>query len=257
MRVSVTTDTMTLSADELVRQLGADAARYAVLRRARNPQGRLDLERWRRATGANPVFAVRFAHARLLRAARYAAERRAAEERAAERRAVEQHAAEQRAVEQGRTGAADGARTPLAPSPGLSAAQSAAVLSALSATGTLRRLLGQYPVVLGRAAGRGQPHRLTRYLESLAAAVTELLTLVPEPFEHIERQRVTAPASGPGIHTADTADGEAQANATDVRAGAHSIPADISADTAALAQHAADVLRSGLTALGISAPEQL
>lgn len=183
--------TATAPVSELFTRLGDDTARYAVLRRPRNPQGRLDLADWQRATSDNPAFAVRFAHARLLRAARHAAERRAAERRAA-------------AAGSGALGAVADPRPAAEPRP-------AAALAAVA------RLLTEYPVVLQRAVDRRQPHRLTRYLESLAAAVTELLRLAPEPFD----------------------------------------PRPSGAEIAATARQAADVLRSGLSALGLSAPEQL
>lgn len=192
----------TVPVGDLVAQLGDDTARYAVLRRPRNPQGRLDLASWRRATPDNPAFAVRFAHARLLRAARHAAERRAAG-------AVGSGAAADLRRAAGLRRAAD--PNPAADPRPAADSQSAVALAEVS------RLLAQYPVVLQRAADRRQPHRLTRYLESLAAAVTDLLRVVPAPFD--------VPPSG--------------------------------AEIAAAAQQATDVLRSGLAALGVSAPEQL
>lgn len=128
------------SADRLSTLIGADAARYALIRQTRNPATPVDLARWIPLTDDNPVFLVRHAHARLAAVARYAA--------------------------------ALGHRP--APTPAV-AGNVPDELPSTSGDGTaatrLRATIEEYPAVLANAAGRNQPHRVPRYLERLAGVV--------------------------------------------------------------------------------------
>jgi arginyl-tRNA synthetase len=59
---------------ELVEEVGADAARYALIRRSYASPIDIDLNVWRKRTDDNPVFAVQYVHARLASLARNAAD---------------------------------------------------------------------------------------------------------------------------------------------------------------------------------------
>ncbi len=63
-----------LTLDELVAAIGADAARYALVRWSMDSTIDLDLDLWASATSDNPVFYVQYAHARLASLQRNAAE---------------------------------------------------------------------------------------------------------------------------------------------------------------------------------------
>jgi arginyl-tRNA synthetase len=59
---------------ELVEEVGADAVRYALIRRSYASPIDIDLDVWSKRTDDNPVFAVQYAHARLASLARNAAD---------------------------------------------------------------------------------------------------------------------------------------------------------------------------------------
>jgi arginyl-tRNA synthetase len=111
--------------DTLVAAAGLDAARYALVRRSAEPNRRLDVEPLARQTEDNPVFAVRYLHARLC---------------------------------------------------SLAAAASALGLTPAHgrfehpAERALIHRIGEFSDVLHTAAELGEPHRLPRYLETLAVA---------------------------------------------------------------------------------------
>lgn len=63
-----------LTMAELVEVLGADAARYALIRGKARVDSRIDIERWSRRTDDNPLFVVQYAHSRLASIARNAPE---------------------------------------------------------------------------------------------------------------------------------------------------------------------------------------
>src|SRR5262249_1792329 len=111
----------------LVDAIGADAARYAL---ARHPVGSptdLDPDAWARNSEDNPVYSVRYAHARTASVLRNAAELR--------------------------SGGGD------ACAPGLPAHEREK---------DLLKARGEFPEVVSAAAGPREPHRVARYLESLA-----------------------------------------------------------------------------------------
>lgn len=133
--------------------IGDDAARYALIRQARNPAAPLEVGRWVRQTEDNPVFLVRFAHARLSAVGRYAV-------------ALGYRTA---------TVPDRGPRPPVVPAVAGSTAASSLQEKAMNA---LQAAVQEYPVVLADVGGRSQPHRLTRYLERLAVASRDYLTAV-------------------------------------------------------------------------------
>lgn len=179
------------SSAQLAQLIGGDAARYALVRHTRRPAAPLQLGRWIPRTDDNPVYLVRHAHARLAAVARYAA--------------------------------ALGHRAP--PNPGVAGDVPDELPSSTgdgSAAMRLRTTIEEYPVVLANAAGRNQPHRMTRYLERLAGVVrTYELTV-----------RIL-PAATAGVAPA------------------------VVRERLTLAAAARMVLADGLGVLGVSAPERL
>lgn len=128
------------SAAQLAALIGDDAARYALIRQARHPAAPLEIGRWVPRTDDNPAFLVRHAHARLAVVARYAT--------------------------------ALGYRAVATPDVAGSVPDELPSTSGDGTAGTrLRTTIEEYPAVLANAAGRNQPHRLTRYLERLAGVV--------------------------------------------------------------------------------------
>lgn len=123
-----TGDIVTL--DELLAEVGADAARYFFLQRSSDSQLDFDIELAKKESPENPVFYVQYAHARICSILRYAGE-------------------------------ADGdAADPL---PG------ELDLLATDSEMDLLRKLGELEEVVEFCAARRAPHRLTGYAEELAA----------------------------------------------------------------------------------------
>jgi arginyl-tRNA synthetase len=118
-----------LTIDDLVDAVGADAARYALVRTSADSTIDLDLELWSRRTDDNPVYYVQYAHARLASLQRNAA---------------------QLGVELGDPSTVDFA------------------LLSHEREGDLLRALGELPRVVAAAAELREPHRLARYVEELA-----------------------------------------------------------------------------------------
>jgi arginyl-tRNA synthetase len=148
----------TVTADDLTALIGPSAARYALVRQARNPAAPIDIGRWLRQTDDNPIFAVQFAHARLAAFQRYAAAL------AGPSGSPERSANDARTEPNPRTD----------PNPPTAVADPAWA----GPTAALCRALDEYPTVLAHAAERRQPHRLTRYLERLAVLVRDYLCVV-------------------------------------------------------------------------------
>ncbi len=131
--------------DELIDDIGADAARFLMLQRSHETTVDLDLELARRQSQDNPVYYVQYAHARIASILR-------------------------KAVDDGRAPAAAGA----------GGADEAALAKAAAAEGALgapaepaeralvRRLL-EFPVEAAGAAERRAPHRLVAYATATAA----------------------------------------------------------------------------------------
>ena len=117
--------------DELIDDIGADAARFFMLQRSHDTTVDLDLELARRQSNENPVYYVQYAHARIASILRKAG--------------------------MGASGRAPGSDVPAATSP-LEPAERALI----------RRLL-EFPSAVREAAARRAPHRLCAYAMASAA----------------------------------------------------------------------------------------
>jgi arginyl-tRNA synthetase len=109
--------------------LGADAARYALVRYSSDSTIDLDLDVWTKQSSDNPVYYVQYAHARLCSILR------------------------------------NGADHGLAPA---GSTFDPALLSH-EREGDLLRALAEFPAVVASVAELREPHRLARYLEATAA----------------------------------------------------------------------------------------
>lgn len=142
--------------DDLIDAIGVDAGRYALARYSTDSTIEIDLDLWARQTNDNPVFYVQYAHARLASILRNAAEL------------------------------------------GLSLSETEldATLLDHEREGELLRALGEFPRVLAHAAELREPHRVARYLESLAATfhkfydVCRVLPMGDEPVGPLHRSRL-------------------------------------------------------------------
>lgn len=168
--------------EDLVDAVGVDAARYTLIRSSVDSPLDIDLDLISKRTNENPVFYVQYAHARLSSLQRNAASL---------------------GIE--RPAAAD------------------ADLSLLTADreGELIRTLGEFPQVVASAAELREPHRVARYLESVASAYHKFY----------DACRVLAPG--------------------DDRASPLTIA------RLQLCEATRQVLANGLDLLGVSAPEQM
>ncbi len=135
--------------EELLDEVGADAARYFFLRRSADQPLDFDIGLATRNTNENPVFYVQYAHARICSVLRKAA-------------GLETDAA----VE------ADTLVAGLIVEDGLDLD-----LLTEDAELTLMRKLGEFPEVVAVSADRLAPHKLTAYAEELAATFHQFYTL--------------------------------------------------------------------------------
>ncbi len=119
----------TVTLEELVAAIGADAGRYALGRYSTDSPIDLDLDMWARRTNDNPVFYVQYAHARVSSLLRNAADL---------------------GVDRGDT---DSFHPELLDH---------------EREGDLLGVLGAFPQVIATAAELREPHRVARYLEELA-----------------------------------------------------------------------------------------
>jgi arginyl-tRNA synthetase len=122
----------TVTLEELVAAIGADAGRYALGRYSADSPIDLDLDMWARRTNDNPVFYVQYAHARIASLLRNAADLGLDKQ-----------------------------------SPGDDAAFHPELLDH-EREGDLLGVLGAFPQVIATAAELREPHRVARYLEELA-----------------------------------------------------------------------------------------
>jgi arginyl-tRNA synthetase len=119
-----------ITMEDLVETVGVDAARYELIRYSVDSSLDIDLDLLRKHSNDNPVFYVQYAHARLASLQRGAAEL-----------GIKFDATD---VDFG--------------------------LLTHQREGDLIRTIGEFPVVVRKAAELREPHRVARYLESLAAA---------------------------------------------------------------------------------------
>ncbi|WP_253773268.1 arginine--tRNA ligase [Goodfellowiella coeruleoviolacea] len=117
--------------EDLVDAVGVDAARYSMIRSSVDSSLDVDLDLFSKRSNENPVFYVQYAHARLASMARNAAEL---------------------GIDLGDVADAD------------------LGLLTHDREGELIRTIGEFPAVVATAAELREPHRLARYLESLASA---------------------------------------------------------------------------------------
>jgi arginyl-tRNA synthetase len=115
--------------DDLIEAVGADAARYALVRYSSDSTIDLDLDVWTRQSSDNPVYYVQYAHARLCSILRNGSDHGLAP--------------------------ADSAFDP--------------TLLSHEREGDLLRALAEFPAVVASVAELREPHRLARYLEATAA----------------------------------------------------------------------------------------
>ena len=133
-----------MSLDELLDDIGVDAARFFMLQRSHDTTLDLDLELARKPSQDNPVYYVQYAHARIASILRKGV------------------------AEGGVPGAADG--TPAEAEVTSAAASEGALAAAMEPTESalVRRLL-ELPAEVAEAAGRRAPHRLCAYAMATAA----------------------------------------------------------------------------------------
>ena len=131
-----------VSLDELVDDIGVDAARFFMLQRSHDTALDLDLELARRQSQDNPVYYVQYAHARIASILR-------------------------KAVEEGSAGGEDGVDEDAL----VAAAAAEEVLAAPAepAERALVRRLLEFPAETASAADRRAPHRLAAYAAATAA----------------------------------------------------------------------------------------
>jgi arginyl-tRNA synthetase len=146
----------TVRLDDLVEAIGVDAGRYALARYSTDSPIDIELDVWARQTNDNPVFYVQYASARL-----------ASILRNAEELGISSAAADFQ--------------------PGLLTDER---------EGDLLRALAEFPSVVSSAAELREPHRVARYLETLAATfhrfydVCRVLPLGDEPVEPLHQARL-------------------------------------------------------------------
>jgi arginyl-tRNA synthetase len=115
--------------DDLIDAIGADAARYALVRYSTDSNIDLDLDVWTKASSENPLYYVQYAHARAASILR------------------------------------NGAELGIAPA----GADFDPSLLSHEREGDLLRALAEFPAVVASTAELREPHRVARYLEDTAA----------------------------------------------------------------------------------------
>ena len=188
---------------EVIDEVGADAAKFYFLMRDSKTHLEFDLELAKQRSADNPVYYVQYAHARISSLWRVAASR--------------------------------GISCPLPSQTDLT------VLTDPDELGLIRKL-SAYPSVLQASAGGYEPHRMTYYLQQLAALLHTFYN----------KHRVLPPAADtdvfgqapPGMRTGEEPKKE-------------SLGPERTAARLALMHAVQQVLKNGLAVLGISAPDQM
>lgn len=197
---------------EVIDEVGPDAAKFFFLMRRADTHLDFDLELAKQQSSDNPVYYVQYAHARL------ASLFRVAHERQIRLPAIQD-------VDQ-------------------------ALLVHDEELGLIKTL-AQYPFVVEGSVTALEPHRLTFYLQELAAQL----------HAYYNKNRVL-PSLDPGRSHGDTGDkGElgtsGNATAPSQEPTYECIPPDLTAARLALLRQVQTVISNGLTLLGISAPEKM
>jgi arginyl-tRNA synthetase len=191
---------------EVIEEVGADAAKFIFLTRRSDSQLDFDLELAKRKSADNPVYYVQYAHARIASVFRMAAERRMPVSTTAQ-------------INQALLGSADDL--------------------------SLIKTLAEYPAMLEASAQALEPHRITYYLQDLAARF----------HTYYYKHRVLPPALERDL------DDEQTSLSAGLPVGVGQAPEIITpALTAArlcLLNCVQTVIRNGLEVLGVSAPERM
>ncbi|GJL58693.1 MAG: arginine--tRNA ligase [Nitrospirales bacterium] len=197
---------------EVIDEVGPDAAKFFFLMRRADTHLDFDLELAKQQSSDNPVYYVQYAHARLASLFRVAQER----------------------------------QVPLPTVQGVDQA----LLIQDEELGLIKTL-AQYPFVVESSAMALEPHRVTFYLQELAAQL----------HAYYNKNRVL-PSLDPewnAGHTGDTIKLGASANTTALSQERiyESISPDLTAARLALLRQVQTVIGNGLTLLGISAPDKM
>jgi arginyl-tRNA synthetase len=188
---------------EVIDEVGADAAKFYFLMRDSKTHLEFDLELAKQRSADNPVYYVQYAHARISSLWRVAASR--------------------------------GIHCPLPSHANLS------LLSDQDELGLIRKLAA-YPSTLEGAAVGYEPHRMTYYLQQLAALLHTFYN----------KHRILPPAADAEVFAPAAAGLSA-----DEGAKRESLPPERTAARLALMRGVQQVIKNGLAVLGISAPDQM
>jgi arginyl-tRNA synthetase len=188
---------------EVIDEVGADAAKFYFLMRDSKTHLEFDLELAKQRSADNPVYYVQYAHARIASLWRVAASRNVA--------------------------------CPLPSRTDLS------LLTDPDELGLIRKLAA-YPSVLEGAAIGHEPHRMTYYLQQLAALLHTFYN----------KHRILPPAAD-----AEVFESAAPGIAADEGAKRETLSPERTAARLALMRGVQQVIKNGLAVLGISAPDQM
>ena len=191
---------------EVVEEVGADAAKFIFLTRRADSQLDFDLEVAKQQSAENPVYYVQYAHARVASLFRVAAER---------------------GVPVQRTSKVD--------------------WSVLSSPDDLELIkpLAEYSALVEASAQALEPHRLTYYLQELAARL----------HAYYYKHRILPPALEQELDNKDNL--KASAQETDRERKRETLTPALTAARLCLFRNVQSVIRNGLGILGVSAPERM
>jgi arginyl-tRNA synthetase len=191
---------------EVIEEVGADAAKFIFLTRRADSQLDFDLELAKQKSAENPVYYVQYAHARVASLFRVAAER------------------------------------------GIAVPSTREVdWSVLTAQDDLELIkpLAEYPALLEASAQALEPHRLTYYLQDLAARL----------HAYYYKHRILPPALGQELDNQDNL--KASAQEADQERKRETLTPALTAARLCLFRNVQSVIRNGLGILGVSAPERM
>jgi len=197
---------------EVVEEVGADAAKFFFLMRRADTHLDFDLELAKQQSSDNPVYYVQYAHARIASVFRVAQERQV-------------------------------------PLPAIQDVDPTLLLHEEELG--LIKTLANYPLILEGSANALEPHRVTFYLQELAAQF----------HSYYNKHRVLPPVDNTAMFDDGAQEGTLEANGHELGSGKESVhesltPA-VTAARLALLRQVQTVLRNGLTLLGISSPEKM
>ena len=191
---------------EVIEEVGADAAKFIFLTRRADSQLDFDLELAKQKSAENPVYYVQYAHARVASLFRVAAERRVPVQRTSE-----------------------------------------VDWSVLSSPDDLELIkpLAEYPALIESSAQALEPHRLTYYLQDLAARL----------HAYYYKHRILPPALEQELDNQDNL--KASAHEADQERKRETLTPALTAARLCLFRNVQAVIRNGLGILGVSAPERM